>query len=64
MLESEVNDMIEIAKRRMMSNSCRCCNSQNDIFEILFKVDNSGTTVSICKECRKKLVELIEEIDK
>ena len=55
--------MITIRTHKFMSPTCRCCESKDNVMEILFKSGNSGTLVSLCKECRKKLVELIKQAD-
>ena len=42
---------------------CHGCGMKNDTVSIRFMPNNTGTEITLCKECRKKLVELIKQVD-
>lgn len=44
--------LIEKADRH---RRCNCCNSNKDVYEILFRMDNHGTGVAICSDCIEEL---------
>jgi hypothetical protein len=54
--------MIELNKPRFNGLTCNVCYSNNDILEITFRGNDSGsgTTVALCSDCRNELEGLIE----
>jgi hypothetical protein len=55
--------MIKITKPTWDWRQCQSCGGEDEIRDMSFKRDEHGSssTISICKECRKKLAELIKQ---
>lgn len=47
--------MIEIRNPIDDVRRCNVCSSKNDVKEIAFIQDNSGSVVALCADCRKEL---------
>lgn len=47
---------------------CTACRSDNDVRELTFAYDNGafkqGTQITLCKECRKDLIEILTKADR
>lgn len=56
--------MIRLEEIRRI-RECNCCYSTNNVVEIVFEYDgaNQGSTVALCKNCRKELCDMIEKED-
>lgn len=56
--------MIEIRDVDFWSNrQCNSCTSSENVREVVFKKEVSGTVVALCEGCRKNLLEQLVGLD-
>ena len=59
--------MIQISEALPTYRLCTACRSNNEVKEITFSYHNGtfsqGVQVTLCKECRKELIERLKETD-
>ena len=39
--------------------TCRCCHSRENVLEVMFNSEVTGTAVSLCDKCRQELAKLV-----
>lgn len=62
--ENIKNNAIENMDFKTTNNSCNICTSQNKVKDMQLGRNNQIVSISICSECRKKLIyKLMESLD-
>lgn len=56
--------VIEVSKTQIRYRVCNCCNSNENVVEILFRhaVIRQGTEVALCEKCARNLTAILNQM--